>query len=177
MVLAHLLSQNGITFGLAHCNFQLRGQESDQDEDFVKGLAQKLSVPFFSIRFDTNNIATKRKESIQVVARDLRYEWLENIRTAEDFQYIATAHHLNDSIETILYNFAKGSGIRGLSGIPVKNGPIIRPLLFSNKKNILAFAKTENISYREDASNASDKYTRNNIRPVSYTHLTLPTKA
>ena len=164
VVLAHLLSQNGITFGLAHCNFQLRGQESDQDEDFVKGLAQKLSVPFFSIRFDTNNIATKRKESIQVVARDLRYEWLENIRTAEDFQYIATAHHLNDSIETILYNFAKGSGIRGLSGIPVKNGSIIRPLLFSNKKNILAFAKTENISYREDASNASDKYTRNSIR-------------
>ncbi len=164
VVLAHLLYKSDFNFGLAHCNFQLRGEAADQDESFVQQLAQSMEVPFFSIAFDTDIIAAQRKQSIQVVARDLRYEWLEKIRLTEGYSFIATAHHINDSIETILYNFAKGSGIRGLSGIPIKNGKVIRPLLFTNKKDILAFAKTEKISFREDASNASDKYTRNRIR-------------
>lgn len=164
VVLCHLFKQTNLPFGIAHCNFKLRANTSDKDELFVKQLAQDLAVPFFSITFQTSEISTKRKQSIQVVARDLRYEWLEKVRTENNFDHIATAHHLNDSVETVFYNFTKGCGIRGLHGILPKVEKIIRPLLFATKEAIANFAKKEGITWREDVSNATDKYARNKIR-------------
>lgn len=162
--LCHLFQLSAYNFGIAHCNFQLRDNDSDQDEIFVRDLAAQFQVPFYAIQFETERIAKERKESIQVVARDLRYDWLEKIRKEKNYHRIATAHHLNDSIETVLYNFTKGCGIRGLHGIlPLKNN-IIRPLLFATKSQIESFAQKEKIEYREDASNATDKYSRNKIR-------------
>lgn len=164
VVLSHLFFQAKLNFGIAHCNFQLRGEDSDADALFVQQLAEAFRVPFFSTIFPTTAFAEKQKISIQMAARDLRYEWLEKTRQLNDFQHIATAHHLNDSIETFFYNFAKGTGIRGLHGIPIKNGNIIRPLSFATKQEILHFANTNKITYREDASNEKDNYARNKIR-------------
>jgi tRNA(Ile)-lysidine synthase len=164
VVLCYLFHRANLDFGIAHCNFQLRGTASDEDALFVKNLSQQLQVPFFKVAFDTNTYVSQNKISTQVAARDLRYDWLEKIRLENGFQYIATAHHLDDSLETILYNFAKGCGIRGLHGILPKVKKVIRPLLFSHKKEVLLFAKNHKISFREDASNATDKYARNNIR-------------
>ncbi len=164
MVLCQLFHQAGFEFGIAHCNFQLRDKASEDDAIFVKKLAKDLKTPFFEIAFDTNNYVEKNKVSIQVAARELRYNWLEKIRSENGFKYIATAHHLDDSLETVLYNFTKGCGIRGLHGILSKKNKIIRPLLFTYKKEVLDYAKKHEISFREDASNATDKYARNNIR-------------
>lgn len=164
VVMAHLFSQSNFRFGIAHCNFKLRAKESDEDQYFVAALANELSVNFYSTTFDTTQSAAQHGQSIQMEARDLRYNWLEKIRKQEDFDWIATAHHLNDSIETLLYNFAKGCGIYGLQGIPERNGAIIRPLLFATKEEIVAFQKANHLTYREDHSNTSDKYARNRIR-------------
>jgi len=164
VVLCHLFQQAKLPFGIAHCNFQLRGKESEEDEIFVKNIAQQFGAPHFAIGFQTEKIAKEKKQSIQVAARELRYQWLEKVRQQHDFQYIATAHHLNDSIETVLYNFAKGCGIRGLHGILARQGKVIRPLLFATKDDISAFAKAHQIAFREDSSNFSDKYARNQIR-------------
>ncbi len=164
VVLCHLMQENDFIFGIAHCNFKLRGKESDKDADFVKALAQDLKVPYFEIRFDTANIAKSRKQSIQIVARDLRYDWLEDIRKNHNFTYLATAHHANDSIETAIYNLSKGCGIRGMHGILPKKNKVIRPLLFADKDQILDFAHQNGHSHREDASNSTDKYARNRIR-------------
>lgn len=164
MVLADLCHQAGYTFAIAHCNFKLRGDASDGDESSVKQWAEKHSVPFFTVSFDTVQLADERKQSIQLAARELRYEWLEEIRQKEGYDWILTAHHLNDSIETILYNFTKGCGLKGLHGIPEKNGFIVRPLLFATRVEIEAFAKMQGIAWREDASNETDKYARNFIR-------------
>ena len=136
----------------------------DEDEQFAQKLAQELDVSFFSIRFETFKFASKRKQSIQVVARDLRYEWLEKIRVENDFDCIATAHHLNDSIETVILNLTKGCGIKGLHGIlPIRN-KIIRPLLFATKEQIRNYAFANDISFRMDESNETEKYTRNFVR-------------
>ncbi len=164
VLLCHLFKASGFQFGMAHCNFQLRGEASDGDAAFVKSLAQQLDVPFFETTFDTQKYVDDNKLSIQVAARYLRYEWLEKIRLENDFQYLATAHHIDDSIETVLYNFTKGCGIRGLHGILPKKNTIIRPLLFTDKKEIKEYVEMHQIEYREDASNATDKYSRNNIR-------------
>lgn len=164
VALCKIFSLANWPFALAHCNFKLRGEESDEDERFCQSLASEYKVPFFSIRFETEQIATNQKQSIQVTARNLRYEWLEQVRSENQFAKIATAHHNNDRIETFLYNFTKGAGIRGLRSIPEKNGKIIRPLLFSTKENLLAFAKMHHLKHREDKSNASTKYNRNKLR-------------
>lgn len=164
MVLCHLFHDSGLPFDIAHCNFQLRGEESDGDEFLVKKLAETLQVAFHTIRFDTKLFAEQNKISIQEAARQLRYTWLEKTRQLADCQLIATAHHLDDSIETLLYNFTKGCGIRGLHGIPPVNEKVIRPLLFATKKEIIAFAELEKIKFREDASNLTDKYSRNLLR-------------
>ncbi len=162
-VLCHLFRQAGLAFEIAHCNFQLRSEASGEDEVFVKNLARAWQVPFHSTRFDTVDFAEKNKFSIQMAARQLRYDWLESVRQSSGCQHIATAHHLDDSVETVLFNFTKGCGIRGLHGILPRQGNVIRPLLFATKEQILAFAKHP-IEYREDASNESVKYTRNKIR-------------
>ncbi|MEM6697520.1 MAG: tRNA lysidine(34) synthetase TilS [Bacteroidota bacterium] len=170
VLLCYLFHQAKLPFGIAHCNFTLRAEASDEDEQFVANLAKQLGVSFHSIHFDTNTIAQKRKQSIQEVARDLRYEWLEKIRQANNYAFIATAHHLSDSIETVLFNFGRGSGIRGLHGIQAKVGKIIRPLLFATKSQIEQYMAEEGLDWRHDASNDTDKYSRNKIR-----HHIIPT--
>ena len=164
VVLCQLLYLNNYHFSIAHCNFQLRGDESDGDEAFVKSLADRWKVPFYSKKFETKQYALDHKLSIQVAARDLRYEWFEQLRKTLNYDFILTAHHASDNIETVLYNFTKGSGLLGLTGIKPKNKAIVRPLLWAKKEEIVAFLNAENLSFREDSSNATDKYARNNIR-------------
>ncbi|MFY9310354.1 MAG: tRNA lysidine(34) synthetase TilS [Bacteroidia bacterium] len=164
VVMCELFRKAGLKFAIAHCNFQLREAESDQDEEFVESLAGLYNVAFHSIAFDTAKYAKKNNLSIQLAARELRYKWFEEIRQEYNYEYIATAHHVNDSIETFLINFSRGTGIAGLHGILPKQGTVIRPLLFATKQEIESFAKKNNLKYREDSSNASDKYTRNKIR-------------
>src|ERR1700750_894035 len=136
VVLCELCHQAGYNFSIAHCNFQLRGEESTRDENFVRELAQRYNVEFHIKYFDTQAYAAQRKCSIQVAARELRYEWFQTLNT----KYILTAHHLNDNIETVLMNFFKGTGITGLRGILPKQGNIIRPLLFVSKEAIKKFS-------------------------------------
>jgi tRNA(Ile)-lysidine synthase len=162
--LSHLFAAAGFNFSIAHCNFNLRGDASNEDAVFVQNLAQELGVRYYVKNFETEVFANQEKISIQMAARDLRYTWLEKIRSDHGYQYIATAHHLNDSIETVIYNLAKGCGIRGLHGILPKNGNIIRPLLFAEGTEIETYIESNSLAYREDASNASDKYSRNFIR-------------
>ncbi|MCG8326045.1 MAG: tRNA lysidine(34) synthetase TilS [Chitinophagales bacterium] len=164
MVMMHLFHSAGFACGVAHCNFQLRGQAADGDELFVKEMASKLHLPFYSIQFDTVSVAKARGISIQMAARELRYQWLEKIRQQEGYSKIATAHHLNDNIETLLYNLSKGCGIRGLHGIPAKNGCLIRPLGFASRSELESYQQNQRIAYREDASNSEIKYSRNKIR-------------
>lgn len=164
VVLCFLMKMAGYTFGMAHCNFKLRGEESNGDAAFVEGLAKKLDVPYFEKAFNTEKIAKREKKSIQIIARTLRYGWLETVRMDNNYAKLATAHHLNDSIETVLYNLTKGCGIRGLHGILPINGQIIRPLLFAAKEQIIDWANENEIFYREDASNETDKYARNRVR-------------
>ncbi len=164
VVMVHLFAQAGLDFAIAHCNFGLRGQDSDEDEAFIKTLAETIDCPFYVTAFETEVIALERKASIQLVARSLRYDWLEKIREENGYHAIATAHHLNDSLETFIYNFTKGAGLRGLRGIPVRNGRIIRPLLFTKRESIEAFAEEQGIPFKTDSSNAQDKYARNKIR-------------
>ena len=164
VVLCELCKQAGFDFIIAHCNFQLRGEESERDEKFVRELAKKHNVEIFVKKFETEKYAEEKKISIQVAARELRYEWFESIATEKKINWIVTAHHANDNIETLLINFFKGTGISGLRGILPKHGKIIRPLLFAKKDELLEFVKEKNLGYVEDSSNASDKYTRNYFR-------------
>ena len=164
MVLMRLCIEMKMDISLAHCNFSLRGDESDADEDFVKSQTDKLQIPIFIKKFDTKKIAEKEKSSIQVVARNLRYEWFNTLLINNDYDYILTAHHLDDSLETFLINFTRGSGLNGLTGIPQQNVSIVRPLLPFSRTEIEIFAKENKVEWREDSSNASDKYLRNKLR-------------
>jgi tRNA(Ile)-lysidine synthase len=164
VVMCHLFQKGGFSFGMAHCNFKLRGKESDEDEQFVRELAKKYKVPFYCKSFNTKFYSEKKKISVQMAARELRYQWFEKIANKEKYDFIATAHHSDDSIETFFINILRGTGIAGLQGISVKQSNIIRPLLFANKKMIREYAKKESILWREDSSNFSDKYLRNAIR-------------
>lgn len=164
MVLVNLCHQSKLDFAVAHCNFQLRGAESNEDENFVKSQIEKFQIPLFIQKFDTKAFAEQNKLSIQVVARNLRYEWFYTLLANHNFDYILTAHHLDDSLETFLINFTRGSGLDGLTGIPQQNDRIVRPLLIFSRNEIEAFAKENNINWREDSSNASDKYWRNKLR-------------
>ena len=162
--LAHLFSKTSFKFAIAHCNFQLRGRESDQDEVFVKKLAEKLAVNFHTVKFDTHSKSEATNVSTQMAARELRYEWFQEVMNEFSYQKLATAHHLNDSAETAIFNLAKGTGVAGIRGIKAANVNMIRPLLFAEKEDILFFARSESILWQEDASNKSDKYKRNFIR-------------
>ena len=164
MVMLHLFHEAGLPCAVAHCNFSLRGAESDADEALVITTAKDLSIPIYTQRFDTEQEAAKRGVSIQMAARELRYNWFKQLLEEEKYDYIATAHHLNDNIETLFLNLAKGTGIRGLHGILPQNGLIIRPLLFATREALEEYQQAQNIPYREDTSNLSDKYSRNRIR-------------
>ena len=141
VVLAHLCHQLNLDIALAHCNFNLRGKESDADEDFVIELADQLNVEVFVQNFDTNAYAEKNKTSIQMAARELRYDWFYDLAEQLKFDYIFTAHHADDNLETFLINFTRGTGLKGLKGIPVVNGNVVRPFLSFSRDSIEAFAR------------------------------------
>lgn len=164
IVLCELFYKAKLPFSIAHCNFQLRGKEANDDEDFVKKLALKYNVEFFTKRFKTKEFAEKNKLSIQQAARVLRYEWFEEVRQKNNCNFIATAHHKDDELETFFINLVRGTGIAGLHGILPKRGKIIRPLLFADRNEIDEFVKKNKLQFREDSSNISDKYLRNKIR-------------
>ena len=164
VVLSRLLKELKFNFSLAHCNFSLRRKESDGDEKFVIALADKLSIPVFSKTFDTKQFAKDEKISTQMAARDLRYTWFEELIDQHSFDYLLTAHHLDDDLETFFINLSRGTGLRGLTGIPEVNEKVVRPLLSFSREEIHSYAKENNISWREDSSNASTDYLRNKLR-------------
>lgn len=164
MAMLHLFAKSGFTIAVAHANFQLRGGEADEDERWLSEYCQKRNIPFHSTRFNTNNYATTRGLSIQMAARELRYEWFDQLRETEKMDWVATAHHLNDSIETVLLNLAKGTSLNGLKGIASVNGHLIRPLLFATRLELAHYVAEQSIPWREDESNESDDYQRNFIR-------------
>ncbi len=166
VVLTELSQQAGLSFAIAHCNFGLRSEESERDEAFVKDLAQRYQTPFFLKKFDTTAYATENKLSIQEAARNLRYAWFEEVRNEKGFNYTLLAHHADDNIETLLMNFFRGSGLDGLTGMPTEKqeAHCVRPMLAMRRSEIEAFAKANNLSWVEDSSNASNKYTRNFFR-------------
>ncbi|MFI5158112.1 MAG: tRNA lysidine(34) synthetase TilS [Sphingobacteriales bacterium] len=164
VLMAHFLKAAGYNFSIAHCNFQLRGNDAITDQAFCKTLALQLGVPFYTINFDTINYAANHKISIQMAARDLRYQWFQQIKQQHGYDVIALAHHQNDTIETILLNLTRGTGIAGLHGILPKNGNLVRPLLFLNRNEIQQLIQQNNLPYVEDSSNSSVKYARNKIR-------------
>lgn len=164
VLLAHLLSHAGIGFGIAHCNFALRPTEAKAEQTFTHNLANTLGVPFHTITFDTQAYAKQKGISTQMAARNLRYDWFEQLRNNHAYTHIAVAHHQNDSVETILLNLTRGTGIAGMHGILPQNGNIIRPLLFLTRDEIDKLVAENNLAYMEDSSNASSKYARNKIR-------------
>lgn len=164
MVLLSLFREAGFELGVAHCNFQLRGDESDKDEALVKSTCEAGNIRFHGCRLDTEDYAWAEGLSIQVAARKLRYDFFSAVIRDHGYHWIATAHHLNDSIETVLLNLTRGTGVDGLTGIPARIGNVIRPLLPFTRKQIHDYAVAENIIWREDESNLSDHYVRNVIR-------------
>lgn len=189
IVLCDLMFVSEYDFVITHCNFQLRGAESERDEQFVRSLGAKYGKEILVKRFDTEKYASENKVSIQVAARELRYEWFNELvskeysmfnnqysifkeelttdnsqLTTHSIHYILTAHHANDNIETVLLNFFKGTGISGLHGILPVQGKIVRPLLFAKKEELAAYANKNDLPFVEDSSNLSDKYTRNFFR-------------
>jgi tRNA(Ile)-lysidine synthase len=164
IVLLHLYMAAGYKPGIAHCNFHLRGAESDGDEKFVRSVAENMGAAYHQQDFDTEQSAVESGISIQMAARKLRYQWFEEIRIKFDYDFIATAHNQDDLIETFFINLSRGTGIRGLTGIPVRSGKVIRPLLFASRESIVHYANEHHIRFREDSSNASDKYLRNRVR-------------
>lgn len=164
IVLAHLLFQAGANIAIAHCHFNLRGADADKDQEFCKGFAKQLGVPFFTTKFETHTYADTRKISIQMAARNLRYYWFEKICSENEYEQIAIGTHLTDNIETFLFNATKGTGLSGLRGIKPINGKIVRPLLSTAKEEIIEYATSKKWTWREDASNQSIKYHRNKIR-------------
>lgn len=164
MVLLHLFHELNFNICVAHCNFMLREEESNKDEEFVRTTCESLNIPAYIQRFDTNQLALDYKLSIQLAARKIRYEWFSELLKTENLDCVLTAHHLDDEIETFLINLTRGTGLEGLTGIPEVNGTIIRPLLSFTREEIENYAKENEIKWREDASNASNKYLRNKLR-------------
>lgn len=169
MVMASLFIKCGYSIGIAHCNFSLRGDESDGDEKLVQQFAATNNIPFYHIRFETLKYAYRKKVSIEVAARELRYNWFEQIRQEHNYDCVAVAHNLNDNVETVLLNITRGTGLTGLAGMRNKNSFIVRPLLFATREEIVNFSLAERINYRDDHTNAETKFSRNKIR-----HLVIP---
>ena len=164
MVLVHLFQHFRLEFGLLHCNFKLRGEESDADMRFIHDYCDENRLQLRIGFFETASIAKEMKVSIQVAARDLRYHWFYEQMEENNVQYVATAHHLDDNLETFLINLSRGTGLDGLTGIPAVNDKVFRPLLPFSREEIEKYAKENNLKWCEDSSNASDKYLRNKIR-------------
>ena len=172
MVMAWLFREAGTSHAIAHCNFSLRGEESDSDEAFVNDWAREADIPFHVIRFETLTYSASKKISVQMAARVLRYNWFRTLVHNEGFDGVAIAHNLNDNVETFLINLMRGTGLGGLTGMSQQSDKVIRPLLFASREEISSFAALKNIAFREDSSNKELKYTRNRIR-----HKILPEMA
>ena len=164
MVMLSLFTRCGYRVGVAHCNFQLRGAESDEDEVLVEDEAKKHGAAFYNRRFETRAEMERTGESMEMAARRLRYAWFDALSREHGYTAIAIAHHADDSIETFFINLLRGTGLRGLTGISTQVGKVIRPLLFASRKEILEYAVQNRIPFREDSSNRSTKYLRNKIR-------------
>ncbi|MEY3249650.1 MAG: hypothetical protein RL742_1693 [Bacteroidota bacterium] len=171
VVLAHLWRASGRAAVLAHCNFGLRGEASGGDEAWVRALAEAWQTPFLARRFETAAYAETAGISIQMAARDLRYGWFADLLQEGDYAGVATGHHLQDAVETALLHWTRGTGLSGLTGIPVRNDAIVRPLLFATRDQILQYAEENELTWREDASNASDIYDRNYLRLHVLPHI------
>ena len=164
VVLTHLIKNLNLEIALAHCNFSLRGEESDGDEQFVVALAENLDVPIFSETFDTHKYADEQKVSTQMAARTLRYNWFEEILSNFSYDYLLTAHHLDDDLETFFINLSRGTGLNGLTGIPKKNQKVVRPLLNFSREEIVDYAEANKLKWREDSTNQKTDYLRNKLR-------------
>ena len=164
MLMLHLFSNAGFQVAVAHCNFGLRGNESDGDEQFVAGFCDQHNLSFYIKNFNTEEFALQVGISIEMAARELRFDWFNSLLDQHKFDFLATAHHQDDVIETFLINLSRGSGIKGLSGIQPKTGRIIRPMLFTNREEILDYCKKFKIEHRTDSSNQNTLYKRNLIR-------------
>ena len=164
VVLAHLCASYNLDFSLAHCNFKLRGEESDKDEDLVRKLGEQLGKEIFVTSFDTHGYMAQHRSNLQIAARELRYNWFSQIMENHHIKTLVTAHHADDSLETFIINLSRGTGIEGLSGIPSLTNTISRPLLQFSRTEIKKYAEANAIHWREDASNENTKYLRNNIR-------------
>lgn len=164
VVLMHLVKNLNLEIALAHCNFSLRGEESDGDEQFVVALAENLDVPIFSETFDTHKYADEQKVSTQMAARTLRYNWFEEILSNFSYDYLLTAHHLDDDLETFFINLSRGTGLNGLTGIPKKNQKVVRPLLNFSREEIVDYAEANKLKWREDSTNQKTDYLRNKLR-------------
>ncbi len=164
MVMLDLFVASGYNVGVAHCNFQLRGQESDEDEQLVEREAAKYGVPLYNRRFNTSEEMASSGDSMEMVARRQRYEWFDELSEEHGYNIISVAHHIDDSIETFFINLFRGTGLKGLTGIKRHRGKIIRPMIFAQRREILEYATSHKIPFREDSSNRSTKYLRNKIR-------------
>lgn len=164
VVLAYLCNYLNLNFSLAHCNFNLRGEESDADETFILELAENMKVEVFIESFDTKNYAVENKLSIQMAARELRYNWFKELAEQLKYDYILTGHQADDNLETFLINLSRGTGLEGLTAIPEINDNIVRPVLQFSREEIEAYAKDNNLKWREDSSNVSTQYLRNKLR-------------
>lgn len=164
VVMTQLYQEAGSMYAMAHCNFQLRGEESEEDEQFVRDLADKYDCRLFTTRFSTKEYCRKNKLSVQMGARDLRYSWFNELARKEGYHYIAIAHNKNDVAETMLINLIRGTGLKGLTGIKPRTDTLIRPLLFASRDEIMEYAQQKELAYREDSSNRENKYHRNLIR-------------
>jgi tRNA(Ile)-lysidine synthase len=171
VLMTQLFKLAGFDFSIAHCNFNLRADEAQRDEAFVKLLAEQMEVPYHITHFDTKAFAVKHRVSTQMAARQLRYDWFEEIRIKHHYQCIAVAHHQNDAIETVLLNLVRGTGISGMHGILPKRGHLVRPLLFLSRQQIDQIVEDSDFSYVEDSSNQSSKYARNKLRLQVIPHL------
>ena len=164
--LLHILNKLGFECVVAHCNFHLRGEESDRDENFVREFCKKKGLTLLVEHFDTKQFAAENKLSIEMAARELRYNWFEKIRAEYNAGAIAVAHHSDDSIETILLNLLRGTGLKGICGIRPRNGFIVRPLLCVNRKEIEDYLTENGIGYITDSTNLENEYTRNKVRNI-----------
>jgi tRNA(Ile)-lysidine synthase len=164
VVLCELCRRAGFDFAVAHCNFKLRGADSERDEAFVRELAGKYGVDFYVTHFDTAAIAKEEKKSIETMARELRYAWFEKLRVEHGFACIATAHHADDNMETVLMNFFRGTGMKGMRGMQAKHSEIVRPLLFARRSELEAFLEANELAFVSDHTNFEDDYTRNYFR-------------
>ena len=164
MVMAHLFLKAGFTFAIAHCNFGLRDEESEYDQEFVQSFASENNLAFHTKKFDTEKFASENKLSVQMAARRLRYRWFDQLKKRYNYDVIAMGHNKDDLVETFFINIARGTGLKGITGIKPRNRDIVRPLLFATREEILKYSAENDIAYREDSSNRTVKYSRNKIR-------------